>query len=300
MSLLPRNKFKSKGKKIRGQNIFANNLKWFLVGLIPALCIVVGVVTYWYLVQQEKDFQSGFDEGYKAYIKAEEFVKVPVAKRNISKGESISDLVKYVERPKNEIPSSYLKTLEKNMVARIEVPENTTIIEEIVMDRNEALYDDTRGDWVMDVKTFDVRVGDYVDLKYQNEITDEIVLPKKRVLQVQGDSLQFLLDGEDRVYYNDASKRKSERGGNLIVSLYPDPRVQKTAERTYELQYSDSFKQLDISIPEDRNVYDYVIEEARPELEEDEEPTFSEVVNDLISPIEEPESDAVEENESNE
>lgn len=254
---------KSKNRnKQRSRFVRSTSTRWFVGGLCVGLVCVITLTGYWYYYQKPEDFKSGY---LAAEIDMKEqigYVNVLVAKESVVASESLRDKVELQERPVDHVPEGALTEVPLEKLARVYIGKNTIITNSLVMVKGEAIYDDTRGDWLKSVEMNDIEKGDYIDLRFKQGVEDHVVLSKKRVINVTGNELQVLMTKKDRIYYNDASQEIVNNGGRLVASLYPDPFVQDAAEIDYPLHFDKSYYALDLVPPTDEEGYRLVVDDV--------------------------------------
>lgn len=180
--------------------------------------------------------------------KDSEYVQVITLKNNLDKGATI-DVDKdldIVYRDSKIIPKDYIKdkNLLRDLSTRIKLTAGTVLSSEMVIRMEEIITDDIKDQDFDYVKLHAfLKVGDYIDIHYKRKDgSDDIVVSKKKVKELNGGKISFNYSEEERAYLNNATVAAAISGGTIYTSIYPDPENQEAAKVTYKL--NDEVKKM--------------------------------------------------------
>lgn len=169
-----------------------------------------------------------------------EFVEMYILTEDVLKGKTIDETnLKKVLQSTDRVPSTYIKDIREleNMSARIDLPKKTALTSDMLIDMEEQITDTVKNqdfNWIK-VHTF-MNAGDYVDVHYKElDGTDTIVASKKKVINLSGNTFSANITEMERAYINNATVKAAICGGDLYLSIYPDPENQNVAQVTYTL-----------------------------------------------------------------
>lgn len=204
------------------------------------------------------------DSGYvQAYLLKNEVMQG--GELNESMLEPVTVNTKYA--PANSIKE--IRDIDK-MSARINLQPNTIITEDMIINTEERITDTIKNsdfNWIR-IHTF-LQINDYVDIHYKEvDGTDFIVASKKKVTNLSGNTFSANISEMERAYINNATVRAAITGGELYLSIYPEPENQNAAEVTYVLD-----KTIESQIEKDPNI----VNQSAEKLKDDTQPK---VIND--------------------
>lgn len=168
------------------------------------------------------------------------FVQTYRLTKDITKGTPIDEtLLESITQNSSVVPSTCIKDISdvKDLVSRIELKANTILTYDMLIDMDEQITDTIKNsdfNWIR-IHTF-LQQGDYVDIHYKEmDGTDTIVASKKKVTNLSGNTFSTNISELERAFINNATVRADVTGGELYLSIYPEPENQNAAEVTYVL-----------------------------------------------------------------
>lgn len=169
------------------------------------------------------------------------FVKTYRLTKDITEGTKFEDetLLEEITQNSSVVPETCIKNKSdvKDLVSRIELKKNTIVTYDMLIDMEEQITDEIKNsdfNWIR-IHTF-LQQGDYVDIHYKEmDGTDTIVASKKKVTNLSGNTFSTNISELERAYINNATVRADVTGGELYLSIYPEPENQNAAEVTYVL-----------------------------------------------------------------
>lgn len=169
------------------------------------------------------------------------FVKTYRLTKDITEGTKFEDetLLEEITQNSSVVPETCIKNKSdvKDLVSRIELKKNTIVTYDMLIDMEEQITDEIKNsdfNWIR-IHTF-LQQGDYVDIHYKEmDGTDTIVASKKKVTNLSGNTFSTNISELERAFINNATVRADVTGGELYLSIYPEPENQNAAEVTYVL-----------------------------------------------------------------
>lgn len=166
------------------------------------------------------------------------FVQTYVLNADIPQGTLIDEtLLTQVTQSKSTVPTTCITDISKvkDLSSRISLSQNTVLTFDMLTDMEEVITDDVKNqdfNWIR-IHAF-MDLGNYVDIHYKElDGTDTIVAAKKNVTNLSGNVFSCNITELERSYINNATVRAAVTGGELYLSIYPEPENQNPAEVTY-------------------------------------------------------------------
>ncbi|WP_321835674.1 hypothetical protein [Clostridium butyricum] len=182
------------------------------------------------------------------------YVQTYLIKNEISQGSEVNEsMLEPITVNAKYAPANSIKDISNidEMSARIKLLPNTIITEDMIINMEERITDTIKNsdfNWIR-IHTF-LEVGNYVDIHYKEvDGTDTIVASKKKVTNLSGNTFSANISELERAYINNATVRAAITGGELYLSIYPEPENQNAAEVTYVLD-----KTIQSQIEKDPNI----------------------------------------------
>lgn len=208
----------------------------FLLGMLLTflICAIIGVVLYILIIGPEKKSNSEKGAAIKAYA----------LKTDVKSGEEITaDMLSSIDTYANLIPQNYIDLAklssvgdDKKVIAKIDLYKNTILTSSTVTTEENAVTKDVRAmEYNMLMLPINVNVGDYVDIRltFPNG-QDFIVVAKKEIKNIQGNTITFDMSEEEILMINSAVVESYiMKASNIYVAKYVEPGMQEKADNTY-------------------------------------------------------------------
>lgn len=208
----------------------------FLLGMIITLivCAIIGVILYIAVIGPENKESKEKGTATKAYA----------LNRDVKSGQEITaDMLSPINTYSNLIPQNYidstiLTSVEsgKKVVAKVDLYKNTILTASTVTTEENAVTKDVRTmEYNMLTLPINLTIGDYVDIR----ITfpggqDFIVIAKKEIKNIQGNTVTFDMSEADIVMLNSAIVESYiMKASNIYIAKYVEPGMQEKAANTY-------------------------------------------------------------------
>lgn len=164
--------------------------------------------------------------------------------------------------PSTYVSSTYITNVDEILGKTYKVPlsNGTPITYDMIL--AESITDDMREyDIMLDKWTVGLEVGDYIDIRVIFPYSDDyIVIPHKKVLAINGETLKVYLTEEELLTYNGACLDwwlNEEYGASLYATTYIEPGLQQAAVKYYAVPDNiQALMQYDPNIVDKANLSD--------------------------------------------
>lgn len=208
----------------------------FLLGMIITLivCAIIGVILYIAVIGPENKASKEKGTATKAYA----------LNRDVKSGQEITaDMLSPINTYSNLIPQNYidstiLTSVEsgKKVVAKVDLYKNTILTASTVTTEENAVTKDVRTmEYNMLTLPINLTIGDYVDIRITfPDGQDFIVIAKKEIKNIQGNTVTFDMSEADIVMLNSAIVESYiMKASNIYIAKYVEPGMQEKAANTY-------------------------------------------------------------------
>ncbi len=208
----------------------------FLLGMIITLivCAIIGVILYIAVIGPENKESKEKGTATKAYA----------LNRDVKSGQEITaDMLSPINTYSNLIPQNYidstiLTSVEsgKKVVAKVDLYKNTILTASTVTTEENAVTKDVRTmEYNMLTLPINLTIGDYVDIRITfPDGQDFIVIAKKEIKNIQGNTVTFDMSEADIVMLNSAIVESYiMKASNIYIAKYVEPGMQEKAANTY-------------------------------------------------------------------
>ena len=208
----------------------------FLLGMIITLivCAIIGVILYIAVIGPENEASKEKGTATKAYA----------LNRDVKSGQEITaDMLSPINTYSNLIPQNYidstiLTSVEsgKKVVAKVDLYKNTILTASTVTTEENTVTKDVRTmEYNMLTLPINLTIGDYVDIRITfPDGQDFIVIAKKEIKNIQGNTVTFDMSEADIVMLNSAIVESYiMKASNIYIAKYVEPGMQEKAANTY-------------------------------------------------------------------
>ena len=208
----------------------------FLLGMIITLivCAIIGVILYIAVIGPENKASKEKGTATKAYA----------LNRDVKSGqETTADMLSPINTYSNLIPQNYidstiLTSVEsgKKVVAKVDLYKNTILTASTVTTEENTVTKDVRTmEYNMLTLPINLTIGDYVDIRITfPDGQDFIVIAKKEIKNIQGNTVTFDMSEADIVMLNSAIVESYiMKASNIYIAKYVEPGMQEKAANTY-------------------------------------------------------------------
>lgn len=208
----------------------------FLLGMIITLivCAIIGVILYIAVIGPENKESKEKGTATKAYA----------LNRDVKSGQEITaDMLSPINTYSNLIPQNYidstiLASVEsgKKVVAKVDLYKNTILTASTVTTEENTVTKDVRTmEYNMLTLPINLTIGDYVDIRITfPDGQDFIVIAKKEIKNIQGNTVTFDMSEADIVMLNSAIVESYiMKASNIYIAKYVEPGMQEKAANTY-------------------------------------------------------------------
>lgn len=173
-------------------------------------------------------------------LKNTEYIQVYQLKRNVKSGEEItSEMMQLIEVPTIGVPNNVIKLstgIEEKKLARIDLERGTILTSNMLVENENELQSSLRNvEYNMITLPVELVAGDYVDIRitFANG-QDLIVLAKKKIKKIYGDTIAISLTEEEILMMNSAIvEAYIMPTSNLYITRYAQAGTQVAATPTY-------------------------------------------------------------------
>ena len=208
----------------------------FLLGMIITLivCAIIGVILYIAVIGPENKASKEKGTATKAYA----------LNRDVKSGQEITaDMLSPINTYSNLIPQNYidstiLTSVEsgKKVVAKVDLYKNTILTASTVTTEENTVTKDVRTmEYNMLTLPINLTIGNYVDIRITfPDGQDFIVIAKKEIKNIQGNTVTFDMSEADIVMLNSAIVESYiMKASNIYIAKYVEPGMQEKAANTY-------------------------------------------------------------------
>lgn len=208
----------------------------FLLGMIITLvvCAIIGVILYIAVIGPENKASKEKGTATKAYA----------LNRDVKSGQEITaDMLSTINTYSNLIPQNYIDSTivanvgsGKKVVAKVDLYKNTILTASTVTTEENTVTKDVRTmEYNMLTLPINLTIGDYVDIRITfPDGQDFIVIAKKEIKNIQGNTVTFDMSEADIVMLNSAIVESYiMKASNIYIAKYVEPGMQEKAANTY-------------------------------------------------------------------
>ena len=208
----------------------------FLLGMLVTfiICAIIIAIFYAVIIAPENKKESERGKAVTAYA----------LNTDVKSGQEITaGMLTKVETYQNLVPQNYIDMTqvasiesEKKLIAKIDMYKNTLLTAASVATEGQEITNDVRTmEYNMLALPINVEIGDYVDVRitFPNG-QDFIVIAKKEIKNIQGETVTFDLTEEEILMLNSAVVESYiMTASNIYVAKYVEPGIQEKAANTY-------------------------------------------------------------------
>lgn len=208
----------------------------FLLGMIITLvvCAIIGVILYIAVIGPENKASKEKGTATKAYA----------LNRDVKSGQEITaDMLSTINTYSNLIPQNYIDSTivanvgnGKKVIAKVDLYKNTILTASTVTTEENTVTKDVRTmEYNMLTLPINLTIGDYVDIRITfPDGQDFIVIAKKEIKNIQGNTVTFDMSEADIVMLNSAIVESYiMKASNIYIAKYVEPGMQEKAANTY-------------------------------------------------------------------
>ena len=208
----------------------------FLLGMIITLvvCAIIGVILYIAVIGPENKASKEKGTETKAYA----------LNRDVKSGQEITaDMLSTINTYSNLIPQNYIDSTivasvesGKKVIAKVDLYKNTILTASTVTTEENTVTKDVRTmEYNMLTLPINLTIGDYVDIRITfPDGQDFIVIAKKEIKNIQGNTVTFDMSEADIVMLNSAIVESYiMKASNIYIAKYVEPGMQEKAANTY-------------------------------------------------------------------
>lgn len=208
----------------------------FLLGMIITLivCAIIGVILYIAVIGPENKESKEKGTATKAYA----------LNRDVKSGQEITaDMLSPINTYSNLIPQNYIDSTivanvgnGKKVIAKVDLYKNTILTASTVTTEENTVTKDVRTmEYNMLTLPINLTIGDYVDIRITfPDGQDFIVIAKKEIKNIQGNTVTFDMSEADIVMLNSAIVESYiMKASNIYIAKYVEPGMQEKAANTY-------------------------------------------------------------------
>lgn len=208
----------------------------FLLGMLITfvICAVLVAAFYMLTILPEKKKEDTRGKEVTAYV----------LNRDIKSGEKVTaDMFTPISTYQSMVPQNYINStnvasLDENkaLIAKIDMSKNTVVTTNSVVTEDQTVTNDIRTiEYNMFTLPINVDVGDFVDIRitFPNG-QDYIIVSKKEIKNIQGNTITFELPEQDILMLNSAIVESYiMTASNIYIAKYVEPGLQEKAINTY-------------------------------------------------------------------
>lgn len=208
----------------------------FLLGMLITfvICAVLVAAFYMLTILPEKKKEDTRGKEVTAYV----------LNRDIKSGEKVTaDMFTPISTYQSMVPQNYINStnvasLDENkaLIAKIDMSKNTVVTTNLVVTEDQTVTNDIRTiEYNMFTLPINVDVGDFVDIRitFPNG-QDYIIVSKKEIKNIQGNTITFELPEQDILMLNSAIVESYiMTASNIYIAKYVEPGLQEKAINTY-------------------------------------------------------------------
>ena len=208
----------------------------FLLGMLITfvICAVLVAAFYMLTILPEKKKEDTRGKEVTAYV----------LNRDIKSGEKVTvDMFTPISTYQSMVPQNYINSANvanldgnKALIAKIDMSKNTVVTTNSVVTEDQTVTNDIRTmEYNMFTLPINVDIGDFVDIRitFPNG-QDYIIVSKKEIKNIQGNTITFELPEQDILMLNSAIVESYiMTASNIYIAKYVEPGLQEKATNTY-------------------------------------------------------------------
>ena len=198
------------------------------------MCAIIGVILYIAVIGPENKASKEKGTATKAYA----------LNRDVKSGQEITaDMLSTINTYSNLIPQNYIDSTivanvgnGKKVIAKVDLYKNTILTASTVTTEENTVTKDVRTmEYNMLTLPINLTIGDYVDIRITfPDGQDFIVIAKKEIKNIQGNTVTFDMSEADIVMLNSAIVESYiMKASNIYIAKYVEPGMQEKAANTY-------------------------------------------------------------------
>lgn len=201
----------------------------FLLGFM--IMLVIAAVIIGFLIMQLAKIQQEEQE--------KQMSEVYVLKKDVKSGETIlnSNIMK-VEVESTVAPADCDIEIKEDTISKINLKAGTILSKSMLTQSTEKITSDLRlQEFNMLALPVAIEVDDYIDIRFTLPSgVDYIVIPKKKVIDIQDDTIWLQLSEDEILTMSNAIyEAYTMPTSKLYINLYVEPGIQETATPTYPI-----------------------------------------------------------------
>lgn len=208
----------------------------FLLGMLMTLiiCILIGAIVYFLVLAPGTSGKGQKGASVKAYA----------LNTDVKSGQEITEaMLTKIDTYQNLVPQNYVSVEQirgvaqgKKVIAKIDMYKNTLLTASTVTTEENGISNDLRKiEYNMLTLPININTGDIIDVRITfSNGQDLIVLSKKEIKNIEGNTVTFYLTEDEILLLNSAIVESYiMTASNIYVAKYTDPGMQEKATITY-------------------------------------------------------------------
>ena len=208
----------------------------FLLGMLMTLiiCILIGAIVYFLVLAPGTSGKGQKGASVKAYA----------LNTDVKSGQEITEaMLTKIDTYQNLVPQNYVSVEQirgvaqgKKVIAKIDMYKNTLLTASTVTTEENGISNDLRKiEYNMLTLPININTGDVIDVRITfSNGQDLIVLSKKEIKNIEGNTVTFYLTEDEILLLNSAIVESYiMTASNIYVAKYTDPGMQEKATITY-------------------------------------------------------------------
>ncbi len=208
----------------------------FLLGMLMTLiiCILIGAIVYFLVLAPGTSGKGQKGASVKAYA----------LNTDVKSGQEITEaMLTMIDTYQNLVPQNYVSVEQirgvaqgKKVIAKIDMYKNTLLTASTVTTEENGISNDLRKiEYNMLTLPININTGDIIDVRITfSNGQDFIVLSKKEIKNIEGNTVTFYLTEDEILLLNSAIVESYiMTASNIYVAKYTDPGMQEKATITY-------------------------------------------------------------------
>ena len=208
----------------------------FLLGMLMTLiiCILIGAIVYFLVLAPGTSGKGQKGASVKAYA----------LNTDVKSGQEITEaMLTKIDTYQNLVPQNYVSVEQirgvaqgKKVIAKIDMYKNTLLTASTVTTEENGISNDLRKiEYNMLTLPININTGDLIDVRITfSNGQDLIVLSKKEIKNIEGNTVTFYLTEDEILLLNSAIVESYiMTASNIYVAKYTDPGMQEKATITY-------------------------------------------------------------------
>lgn len=170
-------------------------------------------------------------------------VEVVTVKESIRQGAELTAAsLQHVKLPKDKLPQSVIRETftAEGKVAKVDIPAGMLLVPEMLVDYDKVVTADLRRQdysymrLITGLQKSTPEIKQYVDVRIKRpDGSDDVVLSKKEVVDLAGNTIFFNINEMERTLCNSAAVEAQLKNCDIYTTLYIDPDNQPPAVVTY-------------------------------------------------------------------